>query len=64
VKNGIHTLCSKLGTVGTTECVVDEPLELIVAAGLYNTPHNFSIPLEAKGSNDLLQRFVVYVFIP
>ena len=64
VTNGIHTLCSQLGAIGTSERVVDEPLELIVAAGLYDALHILSIPQEAQGSNDLLQRFVVYVFIP
>ena len=34
--NRVHTLCSQLSTIRSSKRVVDEPLELVVAASLYN----------------------------
>jgi len=48
--NGMYTLCSQLGTVRPSERVVDEPLELVDASGLYSASRSLSSPPEARES--------------
>jgi len=55
----MHTLCSQLGTIRTSKCVIDEPLELVVASSLCKMSLNLSFPRGAQESGGLLQRFVV-----
>lgn len=57
--NRMHTLCSQLGTIRTSKCVIDEPLELVVASSLCKMSLNLSFPRGAQESGGLLQRFVV-----
>ena len=60
----MHTLCSQLGAIRSGKCVVNESLELVVASSLYKTSDDLSFPRKVREPDDLLQRFVVYVFIP
>ena len=45
----MFTLRSQLGTVGSSERVVNEPLELVDASGLYSTPHSLSFTPNHEG---------------
>ena len=40
----MHTLCSQLGTIGTSKCVVNKSLELVVASSPCKISHDIGFP--------------------